>query len=124
MADLADLSQFWGSDLDLSATGGLALVTAADRSKQRVLRRLLTNPGDYIFHPTYGAGLRQFIGQNVDLAKAKAVVRGQMKREASVSQVQEPTVIISPIENGLQVDISYTVAPEQVPAVLSFSVER
>ena len=53
----SDFDQLWGDDLTLTATGQVALVDGTPKGEQRVLRRLLTNPGDYIWHPEYGAGL-------------------------------------------------------------------
>jgi len=73
-----DLYQFFGSDLNLSATGDLLGVSSATRTQQRILRRLLTNPGEYLWHPDYGAGLPQFVGSVIDVAKVRAIVRGQI----------------------------------------------
>ena len=57
---MSDISHQWGSDLSIGPTGDFALVSGAILGQQRVLRRLLTNPGDYIWHPDYGAGLAEF----------------------------------------------------------------
>jgi phage baseplate assembly protein W len=125
MADLTlltELAQDWGGDLSASPTGDLAVVSGVDRSKQRVLRRLLTNPGDYLFHPTYGAGLPRYVGQLVDVAKVRALIRGQMLLEDSVASDPEPQVEVSAIPNGLSASISYITSPEKIPAVLSFSL--
>ena len=62
MAQLSDLSHYFGSDVASSNVGGLQAIGGTVLGQQRVLRRLLTNPGDYIFHPTYGAGVQQWIG--------------------------------------------------------------
>ena len=48
---LADLNHYIGGDLSASNTGDLSSAPGLLRSQQRILRRLLTNPGDYIFHP-------------------------------------------------------------------------
>ena len=60
---MPDISHQFSADLSLSPTGDLATITAPQLTQQRVLRRLLTNPGDYIWHPSYGAGLAAFVGQ-------------------------------------------------------------
>ena len=126
MADLidpVDIGHTWGGDLGLSPTGDLARVNLVERSKERVLRRLLTNPGDYTSHPDYGAGLPQMVGLAVDPVKTAALITGQMLREASVVQSPAPVVKVGLITNGIAVSISYIVAPARTPAVLSFNVE-
>jgi len=125
---LSDLYHYFGTDLSPSNTGDLLTVTAITRGQQRVLRRLLTNPGDYIFQPEYGAGLAQWIGANADLAAMRALIRGQMLLEPSVAVQPEPDVSVLPIANqaggGFAVAISYTDAPSGEPVVLSFNVSN
>lgn len=122
LLNIADVAHDWGGDLQLSQTGDLARCITTVRSKQHVLRRLLTSPGDYLVHTEYGAGLPLYVGSNLDLAKVTANIRGQMGLEASVAQSPEPAVSLTAIPQGLSADIGYTVAPEKIPAVLSFSV--
>lgn len=122
MAELSDVAHWFGGDLLLSPTGDLARVTRIDRSRQRVLRRLLTAEGLYMAHPGYGSSLPQRVGQVLDLAAIKGEVGGQMSREVSVDQTTAPNVKVAAIVNGVTVSISYDVAPEQIPAVLSFDV--
>jgi phage baseplate assembly protein W len=128
VSSLADLYHYFGTDLSPSNTGDLLTVTAITRGQQRVLRRLLTNPGDYIFQPEYGAGLAQWIGANADLAAMRALIRAQMLLEPSVAVQPEPDVSVLPIANqaggGFAVAISYTDAPSGEPVVLSFNVSN
>ena len=124
LQDLTDVAHLWGGDLQLSATGDLARVSNADRSKQRVLRRLLTNPGSYLTHANYGAGVPASVGKILDLAKTTALIRGQMLMEASVAQSPPPNINVFQITDGVQVDISYIALPTRQPATLSFSVSR
>lgn len=125
MADLtalSDVGHYWGSDTRLSATGGLDRSAGAQRSKERVLRRLLTNPGDCIFHPDYGAGLPQRVGSNVNAAEIKALVRTQMRLEPSVARNPEPAITVREIPNGVSLSIAYTSMPDKQPVALTFSV--
>ena len=46
---MPDLAHQFGADLVAGATGDLAVVDGPALGRQRVLRRLLTNPGDYIW---------------------------------------------------------------------------
>ena len=62
---MQDICHFTGGDIDSSSTGDLRTATGSERTKQRILRRLLTNPGEYLFHPGYGAGLGKKVGEPV-----------------------------------------------------------
>lgn len=122
MAKLSDIAHYHGGDLQLSATGDLMRAETKLRSEQRVLRRLFTNQSDYLSHPEYGAGVPALIGENLDIAAVTGLIRGQMQLEASVTQTPEPVIAVGQIPTGVAARIAYTVAPDQVPAVLSFDV--
>lgn len=129
MQNLVDLDQVWGQDILTSNTGDLHTVSDATRSQQRVIRRLLTNPldangpPDYAMHPDYGAGLARYVGQNVDLAKMLALIRGQMLLEDSVAKTPQPQITLTqPDPTTLSVYIRYTIASSGAPATLSFTV--
>ena len=123
---LADLDHYIGADLSVAVGGDLTTATDTLRGQQRVLRRLLTNPGDYIFHPDYGAGLPAFVGQAADIAKIRARVRGQMLMEDAVAKVPAPDIEVSTIPTldggGFYVSIRYADAPSGQPVTLGFSV--
>lgn len=125
---LADLDQYIGADLTPSATGDLQTSTDTLRGQQRVLRRLLTNPGDYIFHPDYGAGLPRYVGRTADVPKIKALVRGQMLLEDAVARNPAPIVDVTPIPSadggGFAIAVRYTDAPSGQPVSLTFSVGK
>ncbi len=119
-----DLYQYFGDDIGASATGDLLPVAGIERGQQRILRRLLTNPGDYIFHPEYGAGVPRLVGETVDIQKIRALIRGQVLLEDSVARMPEPEVIVKPIQGGVSCTIRYVDAVAKAPAVLSFNVNR
>jgi hypothetical protein len=128
MTTLADLYNYIGGDLATSGTGDLQTVTDTLRGQQRVLRRLLTNPGDYIFHPTYGAGLPSYVGRVANIAEITALVRGQMLLEDAVAKSPAPSIAVAPIPSpaggGFSVTIQYTDAPTGQPVTLSFDVSK
>lgn len=117
-----DLFHYFGSDLSVSPTGDLQPVSDTVKGQQRVLRRLLTNPGDYIWEPDYGAGVPQWIGRTLDIPKITALIRGQMLLEEAVAKIPEPQITVQEIANGLSVSISYTDAPSNTPQTLQFDV--
>jgi hypothetical protein len=123
---MGDLSHQWGSDLVVGPTGDLAIVDGSVLGQQRVLRRLLTNQGDYIWQLAYGAGLPQFIGQPVGSARIAAVVRSQIFQESSVARTPEPVIEIQLAPDGLPstvyVYIRYVDAPSGQTQTLSFQV--
>lgn len=121
---LNDINCNWGSDIVANA-GDLDLCNSAERSRQRVLRRLLTNPGSYIWVPSYGAGLPSFIGQALstdNFDQIKSLILSNMFQEDSVSQNPPPKIFIQTIQNGVFVQINYNENPTQNPIVLNFDL--
>ena len=87
-----DIGHKWGADLDVGPTGDLAVVEQSLKGEQRILRRLLTNPGDYIWALNYGAGLSRFVGDPSAEGRIQAVIRSQMALESSVSRYPNVSV--------------------------------
>lgn len=126
MADLTaldDVGHFWGGDVFTSPSGDLLRVERSERSKERVLRRLLTNPGELLFHPDYGAGIPKRVGENLDEREISALIRTQMAKEASVAQTPAPSITVVPITNGVSVTLNYVALPDRQPVSLGFNVE-
>lgn len=108
-----DLAHEWAGDLGVSPSGDLATVASDDAVGQRVYRRLLTNPGDYIWNLQYGGGLSLFIGAPANPGDIEAVVREQLSNEASVAQSPMPQVEtrLTDAANGYVVTtVTYTAA--------------
>ncbi|KTR90451.1 hypothetical protein [Pantoea dispersa] len=119
-----DLYHFTGGDLGPSSTGDLRTAVGGEHAKQRILRRLLTNPGDYLFHPEYGAGLGKKVGETLKPGEWRALIRGQMLLEDAVSRHPPPAVKLALIEGGISVSIAYTDAITGTPETLHFDVMR
>ena len=119
---MPDISHVFGGDVQVSANGDLLTASSLNLSQQRILRRLMTNPGDYIWHPKYGAGLPAMIGQPINVATVQSIVTGQMYLERSVVRVPPPVVNVASFPNGMFVEIQYTEADSGQPQTLSFSV--
>jgi len=99
-----DLQLTWGGDLESGPSGDFALMTGLPAVTQRVLRRLLTGTGDYIWNPKYGAGLAEYVGQPTAAGQIDATVRTQMRLETAVARFPAPTVTIpNQLANGLGV---------------------
>jgi hypothetical protein len=105
-----DIYLEWGTDLSVGSNGDLALVNGSTQTNQRVMRRLLTNPGDYIWNLAYGAGLGSFVGSIADSLDIEAVIRNQISLEAAVPSTPAPNVMVQTIAVGGYVvaDITYS----------------
>lgn len=116
----------WGSDLVIGSTGSIGTVSGPLLGQQRVLRRLLTNPGDYIWQLDYGAGLARFIGQPINPLQIRAVIRSQIFKEAAVARQPEPLIDVEIAPGGasgtVYVYIRYVDAESRQTQVISFSV--
>ncbi len=123
---MPDLSHQWGADLSTGPTGDLASVAGPLLGQQRVLRRLLTSPGEYIWQRDYGAGLAQFIGQPGNALQIRAVVRSQIFKEVAVARTPEPVIDVQLSPAGasgtVYVHIRYVDAPSGQTQILSFPV--
>jgi phage baseplate assembly protein W len=120
---MPDLSHEFGADLEAGPTGDLAVAQGAAQGRQRVLRRLLTNPGDYIWQPEYGAGLGRFVGSPAAPERIRAVVRSQIFLEPAVARSPEPVVEVQADGQGrVFVAIRYADADSGETQSLSFRV--
>jgi phage baseplate assembly protein W len=120
---MQDASLLWDDDLLASSTGDIALASGTVLGQQRVLRRLLTNPGDYIWELQYGAGLAQFVGTPVDVLAVRAAIRSQIFKEAAVSRVPEPLIDVQSAPDGsVIVQIRYVDSSAGTTQLLSFQV--
>ncbi|HQT89694.1 MAG TPA: hypothetical protein PK677_14295 [Acidiphilium sp.] len=118
---MSDISHYFGSDLSLSASGDLLTVAqGAGLTKQRILRRLLTPQGGYIWELPYGAGLPALIGQPVTPMAIQNAVRAQIFNEATVAKAPEPVITVTATTGGtFTVTIAYTDAVSGQPQILT-----
>ena len=120
-----DISDTYGADVDLASTGDLATVDGKTLVQQRLLRRLLTAPGTYIWHPDYGAGLPAYVGvaqSPAKLRELRAIVLQQIQQESGIARTPVPTVSLQSDNNNLYCQIQYTDALTNTPQTLSFTV--
>lgn len=120
---MADLALQFGGDLAVGPTGDLVLADGSALTQQRVLRRLMTNPGDYIWQLDYGAGLGRFVGLPGAPASITGVARAQMLREAAVAR--KPAPVINTVDGNdgtVLLSLSYVDALSGQTSVLSFSL--
>jgi phage baseplate assembly protein W len=120
---MADIAHVWGQDLQLGPTGDLAVVAGDGETQQRIIHRLLTNTGDYIWQLAYGAGLPAMVGQVVNGPAIAAIVRAQLLLEGSVAPSPEPVVTIAATPDGtVTLSIRYADATTGATQILSLPV--
>ena len=103
---MADVAHVMGQDLQLSATGDLAMVDGDAQTQQRVLHRLLTSMGTYIWQLSYGASLPALVGSVASRQQIAAIIRAQMAYESSVAPSPEPQVVLT---SGTITEVSATI---------------
>ena len=122
---MLDATLPWSSDLSPSPTGDVALTAGDTLGQQRLLRRLLTNPGDYLWQPEFGAGLGSFIVSTCDVSAIKARIRSQIFLESTVSRVPEPVIYVQDaMDGGVYVQLQYVDASTGTSQTLSFTVSQ
>lgn len=120
---MADVWHEFGSDLTVAPSGDIATSGGSNLSQQRILRRLLTNPGDYIWQLDYGAGLGRFVGQPAAAQRIQGVLRAQLFAEPSVARSPEPAIDISADDAGVvAVQIRYSDATNSSTQLLYFTL--
>ncbi|MCQ8279852.1 phage tail protein [Acetobacteraceae bacterium KSS8] len=106
---MADAAHWFGADLATNATGDIALALNDIEVQQRIVRRLATNQGDYIWQSAYGAGLPAMIGDPVSESQIQGIVTEQMQMEAGVDQTQPIGIDVTSDGLGdVGITISYT----------------
>lgn len=120
---MSDAFLVWSGDFLASPTGDLGTSSASMLGQQRVLRRLLTNPGDYLWNLGFGAGLGQFIGAPCDVEVIRASIRSQIFKESAVARTPEPSVDVqASVDGSVYVQIRYVDATTGAVQNLSFDV--
>lgn len=102
----------------IAPNGDLLTVTGSLEGQQRVLRRILTPPLDYIWEPTYGGGVGALVGGLEPGSRIEGQVRSQMLQEDAVSQDPPPVVTVTPLDAGQNISIKYADAETGDPVLL------
>ncbi len=109
---MTEVSLQWGADFQLSSTGDLLLVTdgptGIPAETQRLVRLILTNPGDDIFHVNYGVGGGELVGEfasETNAALLEGRIRNALGQEPYVTDYNVDVYIY---QNALTANISVT----------------
>lgn len=121
-----DVNHQFGADIVVGAGGDLLTAVGDNETQQRILRRLLTPNGSYIWHTGFGAGLPARVGDALstkEVGQVQALIQGQLLLEPDVARNPPPQITVQPTTNGLSVGIVYTDAITKKPQVLQFTVQ-
>lgn len=90
----------WGGDLAIGPSGDIGVAPVQIEVQQRIIRRLLTALGDYIWHTDYGAGLGSYVGKLYSSASIEGATLNQLRYEALVAMNPSPAVHAVPSAAG------------------------
>lgn len=94
----------WNSDLVITPSGSVQTATGWDRVRQRIIRRIITNPArplpdgsftaaDNVFSPNYGIGLGALIDQtDADEATLERKIAQGVLEDADVDSTIPPSI--------------------------------
>ena len=106
------------------------LVVTKDEAaiKQAIVSLLLTDPGERLFQPDLGSGLRSFLFEPLDFATAaliNASVRDTLDRYEPRIDIIDITTTPNSDENGYEVSLSFEVVGTEIaPLAVELFLER
>jgi phage baseplate assembly protein W len=113
---------WFGLDIQFAANGDDASASGILEINQRIVRELMTAPGDYIWEPDYGAGLGFYIGQALStekFAELQALIKSIVLKQPDVQQQPAPQITFQSDATGLlSTQIIYVYAPTRQPVTI------
>lgn len=120
-----DLYHQYGADLIVGANGDLLPATGDTEVQQRLLRRLFTPNGSYIWNLLFGAGIPGRVGDTLtpsEFGEVVAQIKAAVALEPGIAQVPPPVISLELVGQGLAGTIQYVDAQTKLPAVITFPV--
>lgn len=118
----------WGGDLAVGPSGDIAVAPVQAEAQLRIVRRLLTNPGEYIWHVHYGAGMGKYVGEPSSPSVIENDVLNQLQYENIIVASPSPSILVGQSLDGVfsatSVNIQYQVvgASEGISVVLNLGI--
>jgi hypothetical protein len=104
---MTDIALEWNDDFQIDSTGDLATCDGDVEVRQRLERRLFTAVNGYVWHPSYGAGLPQKIGDVYSPTQIQSICAAQLNMEASVALTPPAQITVGANPNNAsQITIS------------------
>lgn len=107
-------------DLHTDLHGDYQEVQSMDNLRLSILRRLMTNPGEYMYRPNYGCGLKQQVKKPMtqsNINYLKNLIRENLQEEDRIDTVDEISIepiypnnnpILNPQSNAMKVTVKVT----------------
>lgn len=109
----------WGGDLAVGPSGDISVAPIQAEVQQRLVRRLLTNPGDYVWHTEFGAGLGSYVGEGYSPSLIEGAILNQLQLETLVAATPAPSVQTSLSSTGpfstISVAVQFRVSGQSMP---------
>ncbi|HEX8180459.1 MAG TPA: GPW/gp25 family protein [Pyrinomonadaceae bacterium] len=97
-------------------------LTLEDHVRDELIQLLLTNPGERLFQPEFGGGVRRLVFENTDEttgAMAKAVVTQAISRWLG-QRVTLETLNVTVENEKIEIDLKYRIAGTEDTRILRF----
>lgn len=104
-----DVANELGANTQTTAAGDWMLCEEEVALRQAILRRIMTNPGEWQALPGYGVGARLFVkAKNTPAARAELEerIRGQLSQDSRIEKVER--VVVEFITAGLKIAVVVT----------------
>jgi phage baseplate assembly protein W len=104
-----DVSNEKGADLKVNQAGDWLLVSGKEALRQAVLRRIVTNPGEWKTLPDYGVGARLYVKtRNTRASRDELVerIRSQLLRDTRIEKVNQ--VVVELTDGVLRIAVQIT----------------
>ena len=123
-----DVTDLLAADYVVTRAGDWASVAGREALRQSIIRRIITNPGEWQTLPDFGIGARQFVkARNTQSARDELTerIKGQVAQDPRVRRVDDVTIVaLDNNEPGLKVDVIVTPQGDPVRnSALSVTVE-
>lgn len=105
-----DVHHIIGDDILLDKSNDLLFVFDTDETNQRIMRRLFTNKGTYIWNAKWGASIPWRVGDTLSAEVYREIVneiRAAVLEDDDVAKDPPPEITIEQISNGLICYIRY-----------------